>query len=46
MLGVAQRACDSQDEVVSGLVLEEKRNDRLEEGAGIVELLDDHRFIL
>ena len=28
---VVQRACDSEDEVVSGLVLEQKRSGRLEE---------------
>jgi hypothetical protein len=43
---VAQRSRDSEHEVVPRLVLQQERSDRLEERAGIVELLDDHGFIL
>jgi len=41
-----ERAGDSEDQVVPRLVLEEMGGCGAEEGAGILELLDDHRSIL
>jgi hypothetical protein len=43
---VAQRSRDPEEEVVPRLVLEQERSGRSDERTGIVELLDDHVFIV